>query len=61
LNLRHLYGSHSDENVVKIIMNVIDKYKIAENIKYIMLDNISSNDTCVKEILRKFNINDIKK
>jgi hypothetical protein len=47
--------------VTETIINVRNKYEITKNIRYIMLNNISSNDTCVEEILRQFDINDIKK
>jgi hypothetical protein len=46
--------------VAEAVMSVIDKYEIAENIKYMVLDNVSSNDTCMEEILRQLGINDIK-
>jgi hypothetical protein len=60
LGFRRLYDSHSDENVAGAVISVIDEYEIVENIKYIVFDNASSNDTCVEEILRQFSINDIK-
>jgi hypothetical protein len=60
LGLRRLYNSHSGENVAGAIVSVIDKYEIAENIEYMMLDNTSLNDTCVEEILRQLDINDTK-
>jgi hypothetical protein len=46
--------------VIEAIISVIDKYEIAENMKYIILNNTSLNDTCVEKILRHFGINDIK-
>jgi hypothetical protein len=46
--------------VIKTVISVIDEYEITENIEYMIFNNVSSNDTCVEEILRQFGINDIK-
>jgi hypothetical protein len=52
LGFRRLYGSYLGENVAGAIVSVIDEYEITENIKDMIFDNASSNDTCVEEILK---------
>ena len=44
-----------------MIVSVIRKYEIADNIGYFVLDNASSNTTCVTCILDTLEINDITK
>src|SRR5205809_5631160 len=46
--------------MAEAVVAVIQEYKITENIGYIILDNASSNDTCVSEILRQLSIDDTK-
>jgi len=59
LGLRRLHGTHSGENIAEAIVKVIRKYELSGNqIGWFILDNASSNDTCVAEILKALNIND---
>jgi len=59
LGLRRLHGTHSGENIAEAILKVIRKYELSGNqIGWFVLDNASSNDTCVAEILKALNIND---
>jgi len=51
--LRRVEGEHSGENQAAIVLKVIKEYGIRKKIGYFMLDNASSNDTCVDCILRK--------
>src|SRR6266536_6510172 len=51
LDLRQLKGTHSGENIVKIMRTLIYKYKIENRIGYFIFDNISFNDICVRELL----------
>ena len=61
LGLRRLHGSHLDENIAEAVIAVVREFGIAENIGYMVLDNASSNDTCVSEILKELDIDDTKK
>jgi len=51
LDLRQLKGTHSGENIVKIMRTLIYEYEIENRIGYFVLNNISSNNTCVRELL----------
>ena len=35
------------------IISAIEEYELRDRLDYFVLDNVSSNDTCVREILRK--------
>lgn len=56
LGLRRLQGSHSGENMALLVLELLQEYKIDSRFGYFVLDNASSNDTCVKAILRAYNI-----
>jgi len=59
LGLRRLHGPHSGENIAEAVLKVIRKYGLTGNqIGWFILDNASSNDTCVTEILKALRIND---
>jgi hAT family C-terminal dimerisation region len=62
LGLRRLRGPHSGENIAEAVLQVIHAYGLTGNqIGWFMLDNASSNDTCVAEILKALGINDTVK
>ena len=44
-------GAHSEENIAEIIKTLIYKYKIENRIGYFVLNNISSNNICVRKLL----------
>ena len=52
-----MLGAHSGENMAQSIITIIEDYKLTDRIGYFMLDNIRSNDTCVREILAKLQPN----
>jgi hypothetical protein len=54
LGLKRIQGSHSGENMAQSIITVIEEYELKDRLGYFVLDNATSNDTCVREILRKF-------
>lgn len=59
LGLRRLRGPHSGQNVAEAVLKVIRKYGLTGNhIGWFVLDNASSNDTCVAEILKALGIQD---
>jgi hypothetical protein len=59
LGLRRLRGTHSGENIAEAVLKVIRKYGLTGNqIGWFVLDNASSNDTCVAEILKALGISD---
>ena len=52
LAMRRVEGEHSGENMAAVVLKVIREYRIGRRIGYFMLDNASSNDTCVDCVLR---------
>jgi len=59
LGLRRFRGRHSDKNIAKIVVSVINLYKIADKISCFVLDNVILNNICVEEILRQLNIDNL--
>jgi hypothetical protein len=58
LGLRRVLGTHSGENIARLVTAVIEEdYQLTDRIGYFMLDNITSNDICVREILAKLRPN----
>jgi hypothetical protein len=53
LGLRHVEGIHLGENIAQSVIAVIEEYGIKDFLGYFVLDNASSNDTCVQEILKQ--------
>jgi hypothetical protein len=58
LGLRRLRGPHSGENIAEAIVGVIRQYEITDQIGYFVLDNASSNTTCVDCILDTLGVDD---
>ena len=62
LRLRRLRGLHSNENITEAVLEVISKYSLTnDKIGWFILNNITSNDTYMAEILKALRINDIIK
>ena len=51
IGLRRVIGSHSGEVVAEQVVQVIQEYGFEQKLGYFVLDNASSNDTCVEAIL----------
>jgi hypothetical protein len=49
--LRRLRGSHSGENMAKLLVEIVREYEIAERVGFLMIDNAESNDTCLHQFL----------
>ena len=59
LGLRRLWGDHSGENMAEAVLEVIRDYGLTgDKIGWFVLDNATSNDTCVAEILHALGIKD---
>ncbi|KAJ6438013.1 ATP-dependent DNA helicase pfh1 [Purpureocillium lavendulum] len=54
LDLPPLKGPHSGENIAKVLSAVIEYYGIAAAIGFLMMDNASSNDTCIRELAKRY-------
>ena len=52
LAVRQIHGIHSGENIAKTVVKVIGEYQVDHNVGCFMLDNATSNDTCVTAILK---------
>jgi hypothetical protein len=55
--LRRLYGSHSGQNMARLLMSVIQEFEITKRLGYFMTDNAESNDTCLESLLREIDPN----
>lgn len=53
LGIRRVIGADSGANQAEQIIPLIQEYEITSKIGYFVLDNITSNDTCVDQILRE--------
>ena len=51
--IKHIKGAHSGENMAASIIYLIEDYGVTDKIGYFILNNTSSNDTCVKAFLKK--------
>jgi hypothetical protein len=52
--MRRVYGEYIGENFRLVILKLLKEYDISgDQIGYFILDNISSNNTAVKFILKK--------
>jgi hypothetical protein len=43
-------GAHTVENMSTVVLDVIHTFQIENRIRYFMLDNAESNDTCIKHL-----------
>ena len=50
-------GAKSSQLIVEIIVNVINDYKIGQNLGAFIIDNATDNDTILKELVTQFDIN----
>lgn len=53
LGLCHLRGPHSGENMAEVVIEILRDYNIIDQLGYFVLDNASSNDIYIMEILRQ--------
>jgi hypothetical protein len=51
--LRRLYGSHSGENMAKMLLGIIQEFELTDRLGYFMIDNADSNDTCLEHLIRE--------
>lgn len=61
IGLRRVIGSHAGEVIAEQVIQVIQEYGMEKRLGYFVLDNATSNDTCVKAILHQLRPNLIKK
>jgi hypothetical protein len=45
--LKRLYEAHSGKNMGFLLIEIINNFDFKERLEYFVIDNISSNDTCV--------------
>lgn len=53
LGFRRVIGADSGANQAEKIISLIREYEVTSKLGYFVLDNITSNDTCVDQILRE--------
>ncbi|KAM4064319.1 transposase-like protein [Hirsutella rhossiliensis] len=49
-----LKGPHTGENIAKVLAAVMGSYEIGQNVGFFMMDNASSNDTCIRELAKRY-------
>jgi hypothetical protein len=49
--LKRLYEAYSGENMGSLLIEIINDFDLKERLGYFIIDNVSSNDTCVYHIL----------
>jgi hypothetical protein len=49
--LKRLYEAHSGENIGSLLIEIINDFDLKERLGYFVINNVSSNDTCVYYIL----------
>ena len=57
LGFRKVYGVKSGQHIAEITANVINDYEIGQNLGAFMMDNAGDNDTMLKELATRFDIN----
>lgn len=53
IGLQQVIGSHAEEIIAEQVVQVIQEYGIEKRLKYFVLDNATSNDTCIEAILNE--------
>lgn len=53
LAMRRLFGSHSGENMSKLLVGIIQEFELTDRLGYFMIDNADSNDTCLEHLIRE--------
>jgi hypothetical protein len=52
--LKRLHEIYSGENMDFLLIEIINNFDLKERLGYFIIDNISSNDTCVYYIFKSF-------
>ena len=50
-------GTKSGQLIIEITANIINDYKIGQNLRAFIMDNTTDNNTILKELVTQFNIN----
>ena len=61
IGLRRVIGSHAGEIIAEQVVQVIQEYGFEKKLGYFVLDNATSNDTCVEAIFNELRPDLIKK
>ena len=57
LGFRKVYGAKSGQHIAEIAADVINDYEVGQNLGAFMMDNAGDNDTMLKELATRFDIN----
>lgn len=61
IGLRRVIGFHFGKVIAGKVVQIIQKYGFEKKLEYFVLDNVTSNDTCVEAILREIRPDLIRK
>ena len=50
LGLHEIVSEHTNKNITAILVALFKDYKITSNIRFFMVDNAKSNDTCINTV-----------
>lgn len=50
---RCLHGSHSGENMANLLVEIVREFDITDQLGFFVIDNASSNDTCLQALLHQ--------
>ena len=57
LGFRKVNKAKSNQLIAEITANIINNYKIGQNLRAFIIDNTTDNNTILKELATQFNIN----
>ena len=57
LTMRNMHNDHSGKNQAKAILLVFNKYLLKVKLRYFIMNNASSNDICITEIIDLIRLN----
>jgi hypothetical protein len=55
--MKEMSNCHDGQSIARSVLLIIEDYNFADKLDFFVLDNALSNDTCVKELGRRFDFN----
>jgi hypothetical protein len=59
--MKEMSNCHDGQSIARSVLLIIEDYNFADKLDFFVLDNALSNDTCVKELGRRFDFNLLEK
>lgn len=61
LAMKEMSNCHDGQSIARSVLLIIEDYNFADKLDFFVLDNVLSNDTCVKELGRRVDFNLLEK